>query len=391
MQGEFETSGHVGWLLEEIRQEHQVDLSRDFAALERVKEAAKTADEAFQSGAATATINLPFITATASGPKHFRRDVSRQEWDQAKRAVGQPDGTAVVAPDFLEPLAAPPRPVPISLAILNALNWITMIGLLVFGFGSVFAAQADYSFMTFRGPHRTAVGQVTAIEKIKGREEEGGDGQSGTSIDANHYSFSVAGRDYSGVSYSDGARVRRGDKVTIEFDEKDPSRSRIAGMRRAIRDWRSPQLIVMTIFSIIGLSMIAGGLRTGRRRINLLRAGLLAMGKLTATRPMDVNLDDPRYELTFEFTARDARRAEAKVRTNDAYRTYRIARLSHGGSVPLLFDPDDPSRAYLLEAEPARPRIDELGHLRGRMFAAAARLIQAVVILAAVLYVAATT
>lgn len=85
MHGEFDTSGSVAWLIEEIRKEHQVDVSRDSLAFERVKEAAKKADEAFQSGAASATITLPFITATASGPKHFSRAVSRQEWHEAKR------------------------------------------------------------------------------------------------------------------------------------------------------------------------------------------------------------------------------------------------------------------------------------------------------------------
>lgn len=387
MQGEFEKSGYVGWLIEEIRKELDVDVSRDFAALQRVREAAKKADEEFQSGATAARIDLPFITATASGPRHFSRSVSRQEWRGARDAARKPDGRAVVARDSLEPLAAPPRRVPISITIVNTLNWITITGWLVFGFGLifflVFVVRADYSFITFRGPYGTAVGRVTAIEQTKA--SEGGEGgERGIPIDAYHYSFSVAGRDYSGVSYDTGARVRSGDKVTIEFDEKDPSRSRIFGMRRAIWNW-SPWLIAFAIFPIIGLSTIAGGLRTGRRRNDLLRSGLLAMGRLTLTRPTDPNLENPDYELTFELTASDGQRAEAKVRTNDVYL---IGRLSKQGLVPLLFDPGNPSRACLLDAEPGRPRIDENGHLRGRMFAAVARLILAALVLAAVLYVA---
>src|SRR5438067_13904453 len=54
MQGEFEKSGHADWLLGEIRRELQVDVSRDFAALQRVQEAAKKAGEEFQSGAEAA-------------------------------------------------------------------------------------------------------------------------------------------------------------------------------------------------------------------------------------------------------------------------------------------------------------------------------------------------
>ena len=386
---ESETSRSVAWLLEEIRKEHNVDVSRDFAALERVRAAAKTADDEFQSGAATATINLPFITATASGPKHFSRSVSCEEWNEAQRAARQPDAQAVVASDSLERLAAPPRRVPISLTIVNVLNWSTMIGLLVFGFGSVQAARADYSFITFRGPHGTAVGQVTAIETMKG-SEEGEDGQSATVIYANYYSLSVAGRDYFGVSYSNDARVARGDKVTIEFDENDPSRSRISGMRRGISDWSSPQFIVIAILLLIGLSTIAVGLRMGRRRTDLLRAGVLAMGNLIATRRTDPHLEDPDYELTFEFTAHDGRR-EAKVRISDIRGIYQRVLLSPERPVPLLLDPGNPSRAYVLEAQPARPRIDEHGHLRGRVFAVVARLVQAAVILAAAWYVAATS
>ncbi len=132
MQGQVE---NPAWLAEVIRKDQQIDVSRDFAALQRVKEAARKADEEFQLGAATVHINLPFITATASGPKHFNRSISRQEWNEAKGAAGAPDPVAR--------LAASPRDVPLSLAIVNILNWTTMIGWLIFACGSIYFWKSD--------------------------------------------------------------------------------------------------------------------------------------------------------------------------------------------------------------------------------------------------------
>ena len=69
------------WMLDEFKKAEGVDLSTDKMALQRLKEAAETAKKELSS-ATTTNINLPFITATAEGPKHFDMNLSRAKFDE---------------------------------------------------------------------------------------------------------------------------------------------------------------------------------------------------------------------------------------------------------------------------------------------------------------------
>ena len=66
----------VNWMVEAFEQEHGIDLRDDPQALQRLKEEAETAKIEL-SAAVNAEINLPFITADASGPKHLNMSLSR--------------------------------------------------------------------------------------------------------------------------------------------------------------------------------------------------------------------------------------------------------------------------------------------------------------------------
>ena len=66
----------VGWLADEFKREKGVDLSSDPLALQRLKEAAEKAKMELSSAPST-EINLPFITADASGPQHLQLTLSR--------------------------------------------------------------------------------------------------------------------------------------------------------------------------------------------------------------------------------------------------------------------------------------------------------------------------
>ncbi|MFT4250094.1 MAG: molecular chaperone DnaK [Candidatus Woesearchaeota archaeon] len=68
-------------LAEEFKKEHKVDLREDKQALQRLKEAAEKAKIELSSKQ-TASINLPFITATESGPKHLTAEISRSEFEK---------------------------------------------------------------------------------------------------------------------------------------------------------------------------------------------------------------------------------------------------------------------------------------------------------------------
>ena len=67
--------------IEEFRKENGIDLSKDMMAMQRLKEAAEKA-KCELSSAANTDINLPFITADASGPKHLMVTLTRAKLAQ---------------------------------------------------------------------------------------------------------------------------------------------------------------------------------------------------------------------------------------------------------------------------------------------------------------------
>lgn len=69
------------WMLDEFKRTEGVDLSKDKMALQRLKEAAEKAKKEL-SAATTTNINLPFITATAEGPKHLDMNLTRAKFDE---------------------------------------------------------------------------------------------------------------------------------------------------------------------------------------------------------------------------------------------------------------------------------------------------------------------
>ncbi|PSN20232.1 molecular chaperone DnaK [filamentous cyanobacterium CCP5] len=69
------------WILQNFHQQEGIDLSQDRMALQRIREAAEKAKIELSNMAQT-TINLPFITADASGPKHLETALSRSQFEQ---------------------------------------------------------------------------------------------------------------------------------------------------------------------------------------------------------------------------------------------------------------------------------------------------------------------
>jgi molecular chaperone DnaK len=71
----------VDWVVSEFRRDQGIDLSKDRQALQRLKEAAEKAKVELSSTMQT-EINLPFITADASGPKHLQMNLTRSKFEQ---------------------------------------------------------------------------------------------------------------------------------------------------------------------------------------------------------------------------------------------------------------------------------------------------------------------
>ncbi len=74
----------IQWMIDEFKKQEGIDLSGDKMAMQRLKEAAEKAKKELSS-ATTTNINLPFITATAEGPKHFDMNLTRAKFDELTR------------------------------------------------------------------------------------------------------------------------------------------------------------------------------------------------------------------------------------------------------------------------------------------------------------------
>ncbi|GAA0880771.1 molecular chaperone DnaK [Algoriphagus jejuensis] len=76
----------IDWLANEFQTEESIDLRNDPMALQRLKEAAEKAKIELSSSAST-EINLPYITATQTGPKHLVRNLSRAKFEQLSETL----------------------------------------------------------------------------------------------------------------------------------------------------------------------------------------------------------------------------------------------------------------------------------------------------------------
>ncbi len=70
----------IDWACDEFKSESGIDLKQDVMALQRLKEAAENAKKELSTASET-EINLPFITADASGPKHFVKKITRAKFE----------------------------------------------------------------------------------------------------------------------------------------------------------------------------------------------------------------------------------------------------------------------------------------------------------------------
>ncbi|MBZ2184963.1 MAG: molecular chaperone DnaK [Bryobacter sp.] len=78
----------VQWLIEEFRNENGIDLGKDKMALQRLRDAAETAKIELSSKLEV-DINLPFITADQTGPKHLEKKLTRGRFEQMMEAILQ--------------------------------------------------------------------------------------------------------------------------------------------------------------------------------------------------------------------------------------------------------------------------------------------------------------
>ena len=83
----------IDWIIDEFKKDEGIDLSKDRMALQRLKEAAEKAKMELSTVMET-DINLPFITADATGPKHMVKKLTRVEVRAARRRPAAEDASA---------------------------------------------------------------------------------------------------------------------------------------------------------------------------------------------------------------------------------------------------------------------------------------------------------
>ena len=128
----------TNWMIDEFRKAEGVDLSNDKMALQRLKEAAEKAKKEL-STATTTNINLPFITATAEGPKHLDMNLTRAKFDELTH-------------DLIERTA-----IPVQNALRDAGITASELGkvLLVGGSTRMISAQEKVKQLTGKEPSKT--------------------------------------------------------------------------------------------------------------------------------------------------------------------------------------------------------------------------------------------
>lgn len=126
------------WMVDEFKKTEGVDLSGDKMAMQRLKEAAEKAKKELSSSTTT-NINLPFITATAEGPKHLDMNLTRAKFDE-------------LTLDLIERTA-----VPVQNALRDAGITSSELGkvLLVGGSTRMLAAQEKVKQLTGKEPSKT--------------------------------------------------------------------------------------------------------------------------------------------------------------------------------------------------------------------------------------------
>lgn len=256
-------------------------------------------------------------------------------------------------------LNPPPRNVPLTVRLLalfggfhNQFGW-AFLGFGLAGFW-LFALNADLSgFLFALGGDHTVNGVVTQT-RLTGASEGGGSESETIPIYEVSYVYLAQGRALQGVSYARGYAPDRGQQVTVEYLEWDPSVSRIRGMRRGLF---GPEVLFVVIFPTIGAGFLMRGIGQGIQANQLLTRGRLALATLKSSQPTNTRINRRVVmALTFEYRAHDGG-------------TYQVVARSHQPEAmqdeteePVLYDLNEPTYAVMLDNIPGSPRFDEAGN-----------------------------
>lgn len=268
-------------------------------------------------------------------------------------------------------------------------GFTNLFGWFFFGFGMLFVWMFGgtgylHDLAFFSGELQTARGQITEVRKTR------------LEINDNRvyeylYAFETDGRRYRGSSDGFSSRYGAGDPAIIEYAAGDPGHSRISGMDLGLGGW--PFLFTL-VFPLVGAGFITAGVRKGLKGIGLLGRGSPTDGRFIRREATSTRINNRTvYSYLFEFE-------------DDRNRTWQVSGRSHlperfAGEPgagrgkrgeedvlePLLYNPDNPADALLLDDLPGSPRIRADGRVTLTGAGKLAILLPAVVIIGNLLWV----
>ncbi len=259
-------------------------------------------------------------------------------------------------------LPPPPRAVSPMLTLQMLFGGVaSQVGWVILAFGSipfwVFVWNADLTTWRFPADRcAQTTGEVLGCEKTS-FSEGGSKHRSGTPIFRSSYRYTVDHRTFESASYAKGVCAAPG-PARIEYLPGQPEISRIPGMRRNVF---GPDTIFLALLPLAGLLVAGIGLVRGRTSARMLAGGVPVSGKLVETKATAMRSNNRTvYQMTFEYTAHDGVTRRTTARTNEP------GRFEKQEAQTVLYDPDHPGRAVLLNALPGKIALDESGQLQAR-------------------------
>jgi len=247
-----------------------------------------------------------------------------------------------------------PRYVPIGVKLrVRFGGFASQFGWLFLGFGLIFVwvfgvDGTVVSVIAWRRDTATAPGVVRACESTGVQENN-------VTVYRFGYTFTPEGDvERAGTCYATGRQLTPGTAVTVEYVKRDPSFSRIKGMRTSLI---GPWGLFILIFPLVGLGFVIVSLVRSRKRLRLLRDGITGVGTLVDRKATHTQINNQTvFKYTYEFTSKDGNTYQAVGRSH-------LPDIFSEEDEPLLYDPLNPNYAVMMDNIPGSPRIDEAGNI----------------------------
>ncbi len=247
------------------------------------------------------------------------------------------------------------RRVPFLLAVSTLVgNSFQLFGWFFLGFGAIFASvflrMADLN--TYEFGKGTQVVDAIIVKKEASKANI-------NKVRVQRYFFKFkdsGGREREGVSYATRL-LGVGDKVRAEYMPGNPGWSRIEGMR--LKEF-GPEVLFILIFPFIGFMLVFVPFLFGWRKLNLLKNGVLTKGVICDRKQTSMRVNR-RNVIKYTFKFKDSKGREQlmtqKTHCSDAVEDEHEERI--------LYDPDRPSNACLVDLVKSGLEFDEKGELAG--------------------------